>query len=229
MADIFKGAPLYLVTDRRLCNGKGFSPLRGFNPFKGLAAAVEEAVSAGVRFVQLREKDLPAGEMLALAKELRAATSRRASGGAMLIVNGRLDAALLADADGVHLGQADFAPKDARSFLAKGKLIGVSTHSLEEAMKAEADGADYITFGPVCHTPSKAAFGPPAGFAELKKAADAVKIPVFAIGGMKRETIKDALAAGAKSVAVITAILDGNDIGRNVKELMNELNRKELP
>lgn len=220
MVDIFKGAPLYLVTDRRLCQGKGFSPLRGLNPFKGLAAAVEEAVSAGVRFVQLREKDLPAGELLALARELRAVTSRH---GAVFIVNGRLDAALLADADGVHLGQADFAPEDARPFLAKGKLIGVSTHSLEEARKAEAGGADYITFGPVCHTPSKAAYGPPAGFEELKKAADAVKIPVFAIGGMKRETIKDALGAGAKGVAVITAILDGDDIGRNVKELTAEL------
>lgn len=190
------------------------------NPFKGLVAAVEKAVSAGVRFVQLREKDLPAGELLAVAMELRAVTSRR---GAIFIINGRLDAALLADADGVHLGQADFAPEDARPFLAKGKLIGVSTHSLKEALQAEADGADYITFGPVCHTPSKAAYGPPAGFVELKKAADAVKIPVFAIGGMKRETIKDALSASAKGVAVITAILDGNDVGGNVKELMTEL------
>lgn len=220
MAAIFKGAPLYLVTDRRLCEGKGLGPL------KGLAVAVEEAVSAGVRFVQLREKDLPAGEMLALARELRVVTSRH---GAMLIVNNRLDAALLADADGVHLGQADFAPSQARPFLPKGKLIGVSAHSLAEALKAEADGADYITFGPVCHTPSKAAYGPPTGFVELKKAADAVKIPVFAIGGMKRETIKDAINAGARGVAVITAILGGNDIGSNVKKLMNELNRKESP
>jgi len=226
MGDILKGRPLYLVTDRRLCRGKGLNPLRGLNPFKGLnplrglVAAVEEAVSAGVRLVQLREKDLPARELLALARELRLVTSRH---GAMLIVNNRLDAAILSDADGVHLGQGDFSPADARPFLAKGKLIGVSTHSLEEALKAEAGGADYITFGPVCHTPSKAAYGPPTGFGELKKAVDAVRIPVFAIGGMKTGTIKDALAAGAKGVAVITAILGGNDISGNVKELMNEL------
>ncbi len=216
MVDIMKGPMLYLVTDRRFCEAKGL------NPFKGLVALVEEAVGAGVRFVQLREKDLPAGELIAVARELRAVTSRH---GAKFIVNGRLDAALLADADGIHLGQADFSPADARPFLAKGKLIGVSTHSLKEALKAEADGADYITFGPVCHTPSKVAYGPPIGFGELKKAADAVKIPVFAIGGIKKDTIKYALSAGAKGVAVISAILDGTDIGRNVKELMTELSR----
>ncbi|MEE8574524.1 MAG: thiamine phosphate synthase, partial [Thermodesulfobacteriota bacterium] len=167
--------PLYLVTDRSVVADGD------------IVKAVRLALLGGVRAVQLREKDLGAHKLFELAVELRALTNEH---GALLFINDRLDVALLVDADGIHLGQNSFSAKEARPHLRphlnKGMLIGVSTHSLAEAKRAEADGADFVTFGPVYATPSKAAYGEPVGVSSLKEAASVLKIPVFAIGGMTR-------------------------------------------
>ncbi len=197
---------VYLVTDRRLVGD--------------IAEAVESALEGGVKLVQIREKDLGGKDLLELAKKIRKKTLEF---GARLIINDRLDVALLSDADGVHLGQDSFSPKDARKIIGGRRLIGVSTHSLEEAKRAEAEGADLITFGPVYYTASKAPYGEPLGTGLLKEACGKVKIPVYAIGGIKKENVKEATASGVEGVAVISAILGSSDIKRSAQELTGEL------
>ncbi|HHL39916.1 MAG TPA: thiamine phosphate synthase [Deltaproteobacteria bacterium] len=197
---------VYLVTDRKLVRHGG-----------GLVEAVEKALKGGVRLVQLREKDLTGRELLELACELRRLTERYE---ARLLVNDRLDVALLSRADGVHLGRGSFSPSQARAHLHEDALIGVSTHSVDEAVEARAQGADFVTLGPIYHTPSKAAYGEPLGTAVLAQARRLVGIPVFAIGGVKPENAADVIAAGADGVAVISAVLAGDDMERSAAALV---------
>jgi thiamine-phosphate pyrophosphorylase len=206
------GFDVYLITDRRLVYDRGDG--------KGLIEAVEDALSGGIKGVQLREKDLEGRELFELAFRLRELTRRYC---AKLIINDRLDIALGVDADGVHLGQNAFPPREARRLLGGEILIGVSTHSLEEALEAEREGADFITIGPIYTTPSKARYGEPIGPGPLKEAGRALRIPVFAIGGMKKDRLKEVLASGAFGVAVISAILSSEDIRKNAEELAREL------
>jgi thiamine-phosphate pyrophosphorylase len=205
---------LYLITDRTLCRSGG--PSRS----GGLVAAVEEALEAGVRMVQLREKDLGSEELLPLALELRELTDRY---GAFLFINGRVDIALAIEADGVHLGQKAFTPSTALTLLEQGAIIGVSCHSLEEALAAEDGGANFITLGPVYPTPSKARYGGPVGTRPLKEASKALNIPIYAIGGIDAERIGEVTAAGAYGAAVISAILNGPDVAKQTKVLLKAL------
>ena len=195
---------LYLVTDRRRAAGGD------------LPAAVERALEGGVRAVQLREKDLPGLELYELAVVLRAITSRH---GARLLVNDRLDIALAAGADGVHLGVASIPPGEARRLLGPEALIGCSTHDLRELAEAAAGGADFATFGPVYATPSKEAYGPPVGIEALRHACAASGIPVFALGGVGAGNVGEVLAAGAGGVGVIGAILAAPDPGAAARDL----------
>lgn len=207
------GHGLYLVTDRLIAQ-------RGAPT---LLDAVEKALEGGVRFVQLREKDLPGNELLRLARSLRELT---AAFGARLMVNDRVDVAILSDADGVHLGQNSISPTDARILLGEEKLIGVSTHSYEEALYAHGEGADFITLGPVFHTPSKAAWGDPVGVGLLQRVAGALSIPVYAIGGITVEKLDSVLASGAAGAAVISAVLGKDDIKKCAESMLAAL--KEL-
>lgn len=181
---------LYLVTDRGQIGGRD------------LIAVVEEALAAGVRAVQLRERDLSARELLPLARELRRVT---AAAGARLLINEHIDVAVAADADGVQL-RADHVPISvARRLLGPDALIGVSTHSLAEVQAAQA--ADFALFGPVFATPSKQEYGAPLGLEALRAAATVSRIPIFAIGGVTAERVSALRASGAAGVAVIGAIL----------------------
>ena len=180
--------------------------------FGALEGAVEQALRGGVKAVQLREKEMPAGELLGLARRLRELTG---SYHARLFINERVDVALACGADGVHLGAAGLPPEAAKlcaAMTGKDLMIGVSTHSLSEAEAAQRAGAGFITFGPVFDTPSKRAYGPPLGVSELKIAVRAVDIPVFAIGGIKPGNLKDVMAAGAYGAALISGILGAEDI-----------------
>lgn len=197
---------LYLITDRH-CAQKGF------------LETTEAALKGGVRFVQLREKDLKGRELLELARSLRALSARY---GAKLIINDRLDVALLSGADGVHLGSSGIPAASARKLLGKDALIGVSTHSVKEAREAEDDGASFITFGPVYFTPSKARYGEPVGVAELKKAVKEVSIPVYALGGIDKDNLREAVAAGA-SVSLISAIMGSIDPESSAREILDEI------
>lgn len=197
---------LYLVTDRRQTNGRP------------LVEVVHAALDGGVRAVQLREKDLEGGELYQLAATLRELTSHYQ---ARLLINDRIDVALATDADGVHLGQTSFPVTVARQLLGPEKLIGVSTHSQEEITAAE--GADFILFGPVYFTPSKAAYGAPQGVERLRQAVGQSAVPVIAIGGVKEEQISEVLATGAHGIGVITAISTASDPARTARELLAKL------
>lgn len=182
---------LYLVTDRWQTGGRP------------LVEVVEECLAAGLRAVQLREKDLPDAEFMALARSLREVTRRV---GARLFINGRLNVALAVGADGLQRGH-DAPPVAALRSQAPGLSIGGSVHGLEEAQAAERDGASFIVFGPVYDTPSKRPYGPPQGLDALANVVKAVSVPVFAIGGITPDRVAAVRAAGPHGVAVISAIL----------------------
>lgn len=181
---------LYLITDRAAAS-------------RPPADVVEECLAAGLRAVQLREKDLETRELLALADTLREATHRH---GARLIVNDRADVALAARADGVQRTHASLPVAALRGITPAGFLVGASVHSEAEARDAAAQGADFVVFGPVYDTPSKRRYGPPQGLAALEAVARAVDRPVLAVGGLTPERVAEVLAAGAAGVAVIGAI-----------------------
>ncbi len=157
---------LYLVTDREQTGGRPLTDM------------VAECLAAGLRAVQLREKDLPESEFTALARSMREVTRRH---GARLFINGRLEAALAVGAEGLQRGHDSLTLPVLRS-RAPGLSIGASVHSVEEARAAESDRADFIVFGPVYETLSKREYGPPQGVPALAKVVGAVNIPVFAIG-----------------------------------------------
>ena len=183
---------LYLITDRRQIAERS------------LLAVVREALEGGVRAVQLREKEISGRELFMLAEELRNITREY---GARLLINDRLDIALAVDADGVHLGAASLPVSTARRLLGPQRLIGYSAHALYEASQAAEEGADFVTFGPVFYTPSKARYGEPLGIELLRSACAALAIPVFALGGVKRENIAGIMAAKAHGIALISGII----------------------
>ncbi|VAV84021.1 Thiamin-phosphate pyrophosphorylase [hydrothermal vent metagenome] len=203
---------LYLITD-------GLQ--RGGDKEEGeLLTKIEAALKGGARLIQLREKGLKGGELLRLAKKLRALTKDY---GASLLINDRVDIALSCGADGVHLTASSFSPAEARRLLGKEKLIGVSTHGPDQAKKAERDGADFITLGPVFFTPSKTAYGEPLGLVDFKKITSLIALPVYALGGVKKNNIEETLKAGACGVSMISAILAADDIIKTTQEIIKEI------
>ncbi len=189
-----------MVDELRLCLVTDRAQTRG----RDLVTVVAECLAAGLPAVQLREKDLPAVELARLGRELRALTRRHA---AVLVVNDRADVALAVEADGVQRTSASLPVTDLRAIADKRFRVGASVHSLEEAVAAAASGADWVVFGPVYETPSKRAYGPPQGLARLAAVARAVETPVIAIGGITPERVGEVRRAGARGVAVISAIL----------------------
>ena len=182
----------YLVSDRNQTQGRD------------LLWVLEQALDGGVKAIQLREKDLDGKQLFLLAEKLRDVCSRYR---AALFVNDRIDVALAVDAEGVQLGKTSLPVAAARELLGAERMIGASTHSLEEAKEAERSGADFILFGPVYFTPAKAAYGAPQGIAALKKIVENIALPVYAIGGIKPDNVEAIMGAGAKGVALISAVL----------------------
>ena len=206
---------LYLITDRKQAHGRE------------LLDVVEDVLKGGVKAVQLREKDLSGRELFELAKDLRAITKKY---NAKLFINDRVDIAITVEADGIHLGQNSFSPEDVKKILrithhahASRFLIGVSTHSLQEALKAEKEGADFITFGPVFYTESKARYGEPIGVDKLKEVVKTINIPVFAIGGIKLKNIKEVISTGAHGAAMISEIMAAEKPEVMVRNLLEEI------
>jgi len=199
---------LYLITDRKQTK-------------LPLPEAVRLALQGGVPAVQLREKDLPVRELLALAQELRVVTREF---GAKLFVNDHVDVAVAAEADGVHLGRQSMPVDAARKIVGSGMLIGASTHSAQEAKDAEAKGADFVTYGPIFETPSKAQYGKPVGKLSIKEIKYCIDIPVFALGGVKSGNIMQVIAAGADGVAVISSIFAAEDVTTAARKFMQAIN-----
>lgn len=203
---------VYLITDRKIVM-----------PHSSLLTAIRKALKGGVRAVQIREKDLSTRELLVLAYRLRDLTERYQ---AKLFINDRVDIALTVGANGVHLTQAGIPADAVRKVLKDKLLIGVSTHSLKEARDAEKAGADFITFGPVYRTPSKLRYGPPLGIEALREVCRKIRIPVFAIGGVKARRMGNLIDAGVHGVAMISEVLGASNVQGKAEEIVSMIENR---
>ena len=187
-------------------------PAGGHEP----VALAETFLDAGARIMQLRLKDAPGRDFLAAARAIAALCRSR---GAILIVNDRVDIAILAGAHGVHLGQEDLPLEAARQIAGRDMLVGISTHTVEQARAAENRGADYVGFGPMYPGGLKnVAAG--MGLDNLRAIRAAVRIPIVAIGGITEARVAETLAAGADAVAIITDVVNAPDIGAKVRSIL---------
>ncbi len=229
-----KSPLLCYVTDR---HGLGIA-----NPAESLAPLkqkIEEVAAAGVDWVQIREKDLPASELASLTgQSVRIAKNLAASRSSPIrvLVNDRLDVAVAEGAGGVHLGEKSLPVKEAKRLvqsmprkqgIGESFLVGGSCHSLEAARAAEREGADYIFFGPVFATPSKDAFGPAQGIERLEQVCRTVSIPVLAIGGITPENATFCRDAGAAGVAAIRMFQDAHNLGGVVAAIRQAFNSSQ--
>jgi len=207
----------------------------GENPVEALLEKMQTAAATGLDWIQIREKDLSGKDCAALAREalrrvaqaIPPASRAPSTLAPRIVINDRLDVAIAERAGGVHLGENSLPVREAKRLIAAASpgsyvrnnfLAGVSCHSLEAAQSA-ADGADYLFFGPVFATPSKAAFGAPQGLEGLAKVCRAVAVPVFAIGGVTLENAAACLASGAAGIAAIRLFQDAADLIRLVARL----------
>ncbi len=197
---------LLVVTDRHQTKGRPLVPL------------LQRVLTAGISTIQLRERDLSARELVALAREVQVVTVSRSS---QLLINDRIDVALAMEGVGVHLRSNSLPPSVARRLLGPQRLMGISVHSVEEAVQAESQGADYIVLGPIYETPSKQMFGLPLGLQIVKKVCRLVRIPIIGIGGVTAARAREMRRAGAFGVAVITAILGADDVESATRELLD--------
>jgi len=184
---------------------------------RAIEDVLQELLRAGVKMLQLRAKSLTANEFLQLANLVR---RESATHDCRLIVNDRVDIAMVCNADGVHLGQDDLPLHAGRKLLGN-KIIGISTHDIEQAQEAERNGADYIGFGPMFGTQTKDTGYSARGTEMLKQVRAAVKIPIVAIGGVNEQNVCQVWQAGADSAAIISDILGAADIGGKVARISN--------
>ncbi len=198
---------LYVLTDYSLSRGRSNMEV------------VKEAIAGGADAIQLRDKGYTAKRLLQEALTLRDITRE---GGVPFIVNDRVDVALVVDADGVHIGQDDVPISWARRLLGKDKIIGMSTHSVEEAVQAEKDGADYVSIGSAFPTTTKSDARPLAGLEIITDIKKNVNVPVVAIGGIKAENAAQVGQAGADCIAVISAVVSAINIKEATAELREE-------
>jgi thiamine-phosphate pyrophosphorylase len=199
---------LYLVTDRNQTGGRD------------LLWVLEQALDGGVKAIQLREKDLSGRDLFSLAERSHKLCQAY---DAALFINDRVDVAMAVDAAGVQLNKASLPIVTTRALLGPQKIIGVSTHSLQETKEAEQAGADFVLFGPVYFTPSKAAYGAPQGLAALKTIVDNISLPVYAIGGIKLENIDSTKKLGVRGVALISAIVNAESPKEAAEKMLRPL------
>jgi thiamine-phosphate pyrophosphorylase len=182
---------------------------------------VIDLIGSGIKWVQLRDKE---SSRLVIYKAARLLKTLTQANNITLIINDYVDIAAAIDADGVHLGQDDLPLHEARKILGNSKIIGISTHNLDQAIKAQQDGADYIGFGPIYKTATKKA-GPPKGTDSIKELAKHIHIPIVAIGGIKEGHVAGLIGKGANAVAVASAIMDEDDISKAAEAFVSELRR----
>lgn len=206
--EIFSEVDIYPVISSEFCKGR--------NPIDVLKKTAE----GGAKIVQLREKNIPKTEIADLAEKFRKITSQY---GMLLIMNDHLDIALNSGADGVHLGQEDTPLIEARK-LAPELIIGVSTHSVEEALEADKNGASYINIGPIYATGTKALSILPLGIESISEISTLIDIPFTVMGGIKAKHIPELLKKGASKIAMVTEITEAENITEKVCELRNLFN-----
>ncbi|RPI14798.1 MAG: thiamine phosphate synthase [Ignavibacteriae bacterium] len=180
----------------------------------------EMAIKGGADIVQFRDKSMPASEMVNTAIEIKKICNET---GALLIINDRVDIAMLSDADGVHLGKEDIPVNEARKLLGKYKIIGATANSPEDAKNAVKAGADYIGFGHIFQTYSKKKATPPVGISGLQEIVNNIKIPVLAIGGIDLSNLDEVINTGVHGIAVIGCVVKSSNPEKTVKELRSYL------
>lgn len=200
---------LYVITDQELSNGKSHLEI------------AELALKGGADAIQIRDKICSGSELYSTAKAVHKATH---SSGALCIINDRLDIALAAGVDGVHLGQEDLPLSAARVIAPRPFIIGLSVGTVEEAVQAEHMGADYLGVGPIYPTGSKPDAGPALGLETLRAIRAAVSIPLIAIGGINRDNASEVIRAGADGLAVISAVVSQSDITHAACSMKEEIN-----
>jgi thiamine-phosphate pyrophosphorylase len=195
--------------------------LRGLYAIVTSPAEAAAAIAGGAGVLQVRVKDAPAGEVLRIARDAVAL----AAGRALVLVNDRADLALLSGADGVHVGDEDLPPEEARRLVGPALLVGRTTRTLAEARAAIRAGADHVGFGPIFATTTKVLAVPPRGIDGLREVAGALGAPVVAIGGIEEATIGDVARAGAACAAVVGAIFRSGDPAANARRLADAFAR----
>jgi len=197
---------LYLVTDRELSLGRSN------------LSVVQSAVKGGISCVQLREKNCTTREFIEQALILKDFLSVQ-NRNIMLIINDRVDVAQALGADGIHLGQKDMPVSIAKKIVGKFMIIGISAETLDDAVQAEKDGADYIGVGPIFSTATKTDTGAPLGLEGLIRIRKTIKIPIVAIGGLNHKNAKAVIKSGADGIAVVSAIVSARDPEKSAKQL----------
>lgn len=203
---------LYVVTDTSLSLGRGTEEV------------VRQAILGGAQAIQLRDPYMGISQKMELGWKLRKMTKDH---GVLFIVNDRPDIALALNADGVHLGQDDFPVQEARKFLGYDIMIGKSTHNLKQALKAKNECPDYISVGPVYSTTSKTDALAPVGIGLLKEVRRKTSLPIVAIGGINRSTIKEVVYAGVDTVAVISAVVSAKNVKQETLKLVRTIRNEK--
>lgn len=206
-AEAFRSVDLYPVIGERFCSGRPS------------AEVLKGVILGGARIVQFREKDFPEHEIFRRAEQYRRIT---ADAGILLVINDRVDIAMAVDADGVHLGQDDI-PLEAARRIAPDLLIGVSTHSMEEALAAREGGADYVNVGPIFPTNTKQGISRTLGPEAVTEIGERIELPYTVMGGIKEENLHEVLCRGARRVAVVTAVTQAPDVEKTTRSLVEKI------
>ncbi len=201
---------LYVIIDRRMMRGR--SPIQ----------VAREAIAGGATAIQLREKEMESKELCNLALSLKKIAKQER---ALFLVDDRVDIAKACDADGVHLGKKDLPIKIARKLLGTKKVVGATVRNLSQALKAQREGADYISLGPIFSTKTKKDLPPPRGLKAIPRIKKKIKIPLIAIGGINRNNVASVIRAGADGVAVVSAITKAENVQKATQELLKRIKK----
>jgi thiamine-phosphate pyrophosphorylase len=199
---------LYIITDEAIAGGLTHAEI------------ARRAIAGGADVIQLRDKACGCRELYRIGRAIRTITMKT---GTLFIVNDRLDVALACGADGVHLGQDDIRVGVARQIAPPGFIIGISVGTVDEAIRAEQEGADYIALSPVFSTASKNDAGPGRGLIVLREIRRSVSVPVIAIGGITMDNVREVITAGANGVAVISVVVGSKNITAAAQELSTRI------
>jgi len=192
-----------------------------FHPGREMLDVMEQAILGGVDIIQLRDKSGDLEQIRSKAEALRKLTAKY---NVTFIVNDYIDIALEVDADGVHLGQGDIPLAEARNRMGN-KIIGISTHAIEEAIQAERDGADYIGVGPIYPTKTKVDVVAPVTISYIQEVVRRIKIPFVAIGGIKLNNVDEVISAGATRICAVSEIVGSHDIQHTCRSFLSKLEK----
>jgi len=205
--ELLSGIQLYVIADRKMCRGKN------------LVEIVSQAIQGGAQMIQCRDKESDDRDFVGLASQLRDVCRNE---NVPFIVNDRVDVARQINADGVHVGDEDLSVREARNVLSPDKIIGKTARTVQDAIDAEREGADYVGLGPVFPTDSKQIDGP-IGLDIVRAASEILKIPIFAIGGINLSNLDQLLEAGGRRIAVISAVVSSGDVISSARRLREKL------